>query len=459
MKVIAFKIYDYKSIKDTGICRTSGDNITTLAGQNESGKTAILEALRDFDQAPGDPSKATDFLPDSNLDASPMVSVLFRLSNEDIQKLVVEDILDGQYKIVDHIEKQRELWIHRNLLTGEPTLDSSLAEQWANIPREIVGEEDGENSESADPAGLNEAEIAMEIKKFIEVLREYWPRFIYFDSFDDRLPRTFPVHQLSGDPNSIPQIVRDFINLAELNLDKITLLSENDRTLGNYLGTCSANISGDFLTYWKQQVNGLTSVKLQVEHQRDSSGILNLQFYVYDNKKQYPEQRSKGFLWFLSFFLRLAAEGENEYGDRLILIDEPGSYLHATAQSDVLRLFEERLSKKDQIIYSTHSPYLIPASTLHRLRVVLNDGPNGTKIADKLTDPMLSGEGSADVLSPIITAIGLDVQGGLGFTEETNLLVEGITDYYYLTTWIKKYNRKNLSRFHVIPGHEDFVHL
>src|SRR5436853_259942 len=49
MKLKKFRVYNYKSIQDSGWCYLSGDNITILAGQNESGKTSILEALRDFD--------------------------------------------------------------------------------------------------------------------------------------------------------------------------------------------------------------------------------------------------------------------------------------------------------------------------------------------------------------------------------------------------------------------------
>ncbi|MBI3600717.1 MAG: AAA family ATPase [Nitrospinae bacterium] len=46
-KLIKFRIKNYKSIKDSGWCWLASD-LTILAGKNESGKTAILEALRDF---------------------------------------------------------------------------------------------------------------------------------------------------------------------------------------------------------------------------------------------------------------------------------------------------------------------------------------------------------------------------------------------------------------------------
>ncbi len=48
MKLARFRIQHYKPIVDSSDCYL-GSDMTILAGKNESGKTAILEALRDFD--------------------------------------------------------------------------------------------------------------------------------------------------------------------------------------------------------------------------------------------------------------------------------------------------------------------------------------------------------------------------------------------------------------------------
>jgi hypothetical protein len=56
-------------------------------------------------------------------------------------------------------------------------------------------------------------------------------------------------------------------------------------------------------------------VDLRVQHLRDTAGTLKLAFYVRDKTDQYPEQRSKGFLWFLSFYLKLAA-AQKRYPER-----------------------------------------------------------------------------------------------------------------------------------------------
>jgi len=108
-----------------------------------------------------------------------------------------------------------------------------------------------------------------------------------------------------------------------------------------HLSTRGAAITGDFLTYWKQKFDREETVDLRVRHVRDAAGILKLAFYMHDKSDQYPDQRSKGFLWFLSFYLKLAAaQKKNPTRRRILLIDEPGSYLHARAQRDVLHLLE-----------------------------------------------------------------------------------------------------------------------
>ena len=48
MKLISFRIKNFRSIKDTNWHDLAHDNITCLIGQNESGKTSILEGLKAF---------------------------------------------------------------------------------------------------------------------------------------------------------------------------------------------------------------------------------------------------------------------------------------------------------------------------------------------------------------------------------------------------------------------------
>jgi predicted ATPase len=134
-------------------------------------------------------------------------------------------------------------------------------------------------------------------------------------------------------------------------------------------------------------------------------------------------ERSHGFMWFFSF---LAAFSEYRGKQNMILLlDEPGLGLHAAAQADLLRFIDERLAKGHQVIYSTHSPFMVEANRLERVRTVEDVGHAGTKVsADVLST-------SRDTRFPLQAALGYDLAQTL-FLGPDNLVVEGPADYLYL---------------------------
>lgn len=134
--------------------------------------------------------------------------------------------------------------------------------------------------------------------------------------------------------------------------------------------------------------------------------------------------RSKGFNWFFSFivwFSRIQEDKSNQY---ILLLDEPGLNLHAAAQSDLLNFLDD-LSKEYQIIYTTHSPFMVPYNSLERVRTVY-ESKNGTTIKDAIE------EKDSDTLFPLQAALGYDIAQNL-FINKNNLLVEGVSDLIYLT--------------------------
>jgi predicted ATP-dependent endonuclease of OLD family len=106
-------------------------------------------------------------------------------------------------------------------------------------------------------------------------------------------------------------------------------------------------------------------------------------------------------------------------------------YLHPKAQQDMIAVFNE-LSETDQIIYSTHSSSLINPRKLHRIRLVYNTKDCGTTI-EKITS--LKTSDSKDALKPIIDAIGIDVSSNFSFVQKNNVIVEGISDFYYFQSF------------------------
>jgi predicted ATPase len=136
------------------------------------------------------------------------------------------------------------------------------------------------------------------------------------------------------------------------------------------------------------------------------------------------ESRSKGFQWFFSFYLVFLVESEEGHKDAILLLDEPGLHLHATAQQDLIAFFE-RLSEDNQLVYTTHSPFLIDGEHLHRVRPVTEDESGHSRITAE-TWPS-----DRETIFPLQAAAGYAMVRGL-FQHKDNVLVEGMSDYYYL---------------------------
>jgi predicted ATP-dependent endonuclease of OLD family len=437
-----------------------------LAGQNESGKTAILSALRDFDLNPGDTPRTTDYQPDGDLNAVPKVSVTFEFDLKALRADLATGGSDIPARVYALLRSTSTIEITRDLQEGKYELCPQLTECWPEKADDVKGANDEtEEGEVQDKSEL----VALSLDGFCEELRNRWPSFVYFDTFQDKLPRNVAfaeIQEAMSGSEKAPQSVLDFITLSGTDLNLIKKFEADAKKLGNYLRQCNAKITGDFLEYWNQKVDKKQTVTLCAEHQRDQAGALQLAFYVTDGMvNQYPEQRSRGFLWFLSFYLRLAAAQVRREKEgrvpRLLLVDEPGTYLHARAQRDVLKVFDQKLAKQDLIVYSTHSNFLIPAEKLHRLRVVLKTSAEGTVALDKLTHPLLRGPEASDTLSPILTALGMDIRDGLKLASDRNLIVEGISDHFYMSAWIHLFPNNTLDKLNIFPamGALDVPHI
>lgn len=144
---------------------------------------------------------------------------------------------------------------------------------------------------------------------------------------------------------------------------------------------------------------------------------------VYDVEVNLDE-RSRGFRWFFSFYITFAADTQGGNADgAILLLDEPGLHLHAKSQEDLLNHL--RANFKNQIIYTTHSPFMIPPNAINIVRTVQIHPENGTSVSDTPT-------GDSRTLFPLQAALGYHISQTL-FVGHSNLIVEGVTDFWILS--------------------------
>jgi energy-coupling factor transporter ATP-binding protein EcfA2 len=137
------------------------------------------------------------------------------------------------------------------------------------------------------------------------------------------------------------------------------------------------------------------------------------------------DQRSEGFQWLVSFFVVFFSESMDKHKNAILLLDEPGMSLHALKQRD-FRETISRLSKNNQTIFSTHSPFLVGPDELDFVRVIeMIDREVGTKV-----HTTLSSSDPAGIL-PLQESLGYDLASSL-FSQSRNLVLEGLTDYWYI---------------------------
>jgi len=140
------------------------------------------------------------------------------------------------------------------------------------------------------------------------------------------------------------------------------------------------------------------------------------------------DERSSGLKYFLSYLIQAQSHRPQTDRESILLMDEPDTYLSAEAQQDLMKVFKDLAEPQDgrppvQVIYVTHSPFLLDKNHAARIRVLEKGrGYDGTRI---VRSP------SRNHYEPLRSAFGAFV-GETAFVGSVNLLVEGVTEQVLL---------------------------
>ncbi|MFR5267411.1 ATP-dependent nuclease [Clostridium sp.] len=163
-------------------------------------------------------------------------------------------------------------------------------------------------------------------------------------------------------------------------------------------------------------------------------------------------ERSNGLRWYLDLFIDAKA---NNLPNRNVvyLLDEPGVSLHVNAQKELLTLFEHLSQDDYQVVYTTHSPYMLDIEKgIQRIRAVVKDNLGYSNIYKTAYDSRINPDSQKDTLAPIIAALGMNLNDTFGPTKDKiNIVVEGMSDYIYINTMIKVLE-KNMNDFNIIAS-------
>lgn len=129
--------------------------------------------------------------------------------------------------------------------------------------------------------------------------------------------------------------------------------------------------------------------------------------------------------WYHGFYINFMAETKRDLRNAVLLIDEPGLFLHPSAQEGLLRLFEE-MARENQIVYSTHLPFMIPREHPERIRLLVEQ-EDGTVVIESRPHK----KSDADVMKPLRAAIGMTIADTISLGTRS-VICEGMADLYIL---------------------------
>jgi len=463
MKLKKVTIHKYKCIENSQEFEVEND-ITILVGMNESGKTAILEAI----------AKANYFQEDATFKFN-LTRDYPRKEKKQVDKSGEDPIaVTCDYGIDDELKAKIENDIGKNLITSNSfsistkysnnrtwnglrvdlskfvshqtkklgvsgkTLDDKLSQiktsdEFHNVLNEYKDEKNIEAFRELEKYFVNEWGWDNPIEEYVarQYLEPNLPKFLYYDEYYS-LPSRISIEKMQeGDiEDEEMKTAKALFELADINIDEL-INAEDFEDFISELEATEAAITDILFKYWKTNRNLNIEFKIDkvektvapnnrqiVEH------ILDIRVKNQRARVSLPlRNRSKGFNWFFSFLVWFKKIQEDNTSSYILLLDEPGLNLHASAQKDLLEFIED-LTKNYQIIYTTHSPFMIPSEKLHRIRTIL-ETENGSKISDSLQ------EKDPNTLFPLQAALGYDIAQNL-FISKKNLLVEGVSDLIFL---------------------------
>ncbi|WP_437202066.1 ATP-dependent nuclease [Planctomicrobium sp. SH664] len=230
------------------------------------------------------------------------------------------------------------------------------------------------------------------------------------------------------------QLFRDVLGISETTIQFVAGLGISDRTHADGLiARWNREIEErlNLSHYWTQD----DSFALRLNYKQ---GLLYFEITDKTGATYTFRERSSGLRFFLSYYIQAKAlESVSRTKPAIVLMDEPDSFLSIIGQKNLLSVFEslvkpESSGQNCQLLYTTHSPFLINRNFPHRLRLVRKgDAEEGTQLIDQA---MLRR------YEPVRSALGIDCSQTL-FMGATNVVVEGPTDQFLICELIRAYAR------------------
>jgi predicted ATPase/5S rRNA maturation endonuclease (ribonuclease M5) len=420
VKLKSVVVDGFRSVKDR-ISLFANPRISILIGANDHGKTTLLEAIRCLND--DRPIVAEDENWDSVGKGKPTLEYKFKLDPEELAELTA---ISARFQAAQTREESApaaesptpESPAESENDTSKPSVEAALP-PIPQIPTVIEFTKAGVGGElSLKPEPFSQAvpEAGPYIKKCI-------PRVELFKPVD-QIMDAVTLAELE-DPNQ--EFMQGVFRYAGI-WDGHETLFRQDPATTRRLERASTDFTRKIHEEWKQGEN----LEFKFQHAGKSGDQIELLISdpAVTERSVRPSERSAGFSAFFTMSMRMLARTEANLANKYILLfDEPGTSLHPAGQVNLQKVFE-RLSIKDQIVYATHSLFMINHNRPERNKVVSKEA-TGTQIDQK---PFLRN------WRAVRDSLGLILAGNF-FIADRTLIVEGESDAMYVGALLAAFDR------------------
>ncbi len=440
MRYTKFQIKNFKAIRNATV-DLSKEGLVLLLGINESGKTSVLRAIETFDHVNDleDQTQRARFIKSirnkKELNSQATISAELVLEKGDNEKISLATKLDeGKNNL---FKKINSLSISRNFLFE----DANFVREWYALDYENKNEVFGELDQ------IRETEIC---KKILSNA----PSIQYFEDFKDQIPDfiSLTLGAQYYDPDWTSTIEGLFYHTDKnVSVPQFQNLTDQDARK-TVLNKVNKVLNKQFTERWNKKLKGAKQISHADLEYDANTKLFTFKIVGSDKATVFSvEERSKGTLWYLTFLLKTEFRKKKlraQSGKTLYLIDEPASNLHSSAQLTMLEDFRT-LASDSNVIYTTHSQYLIDKENLSNVYIVEN--ARGIVRVLKYQEYVKGKSIQTSYFQPILDA--LQVQPfSLDFSWNKVLIVEGVYDYCGFSLMFFDVLKEERKKFVIMPG-------
>ncbi len=485
MYIHSVKLINYKSIGDYDESEIILEpSVTTIIGKNESGKSNVLDGLSQIDLIG---NKASSYAPEKINRAAPVGS--------EIQYLIV--LKPTQSDIENGLNEETKITLSKSKYEMTGGLFTYYCEKVKGYTDSFVTIID---SLGANPFKLRDQELTnykshvkilkddknLDVARFLNALtyfrqktntipteqkteyaetltnietamRSYcmfFPHFFYRNS-DKHLQTTYKLEDVEKELNTpsvnAKSLLFNFVSLLGITTDEFILAVKSGAAPQQV--TCRKKIN----SLINEKINKpfqdfYTTEKISLELDFNSN-LVSFSVQSENGAALMLSERSNGLKWYLETFIDAKSHNVSTT-NAIYLLDEPGTSLHVNAQKELITLFHHLATQGNQVVYTTHSPYMLETESdgIIRIRAVMKDKNGYSRIYKTAYDARIAPDSQADTLAPLINAIGMNLSDTFGpAKDKLNIVTEGMSDYIYMCLLAKLLN-VDTERYAIIPS-------